>query len=66
MQENNQLYQDNRIETFRQIYIQLKMKVRKPSCKNDARFRGSERRDIIDRTASLCRITLIILEPFKA
>jgi hypothetical protein len=63
MQENNQVYQDNRIETFRQIYIQLKMKVGKPSCKNGARFRGSERGDIIDRTTSLCRI---ILEPFKA
>jgi hypothetical protein len=36
------LYQDNGIETFRQIYIQIEMQVGKLKWKTGARFRGSE------------------------
>lgn len=56
--ENNQLYQDNRIETFRQIYVQINMQVGKPKWKTGARFRGSETVGIdIDRITSVYRIT---------
>jgi len=54
--KNNQLYQDNRIETFRQIYVQIKMQVGKPRWNTGAR--GSETGGIdIDRNTSMYRVT---------
>lgn len=56
--KNNQLYQDNRIEKFKQIIIQIKMQVGKPRWNTGTRFRGSETGGIdIDRNTSLYRIT---------
>jgi hypothetical protein len=56
--KKNQLYQDNRIETFRHIYVQIKMRVGKPRWHTGARFWGSETGGTdTDRNTSLYRVT---------
>lgn len=49
-QQNNQLYQEYRIETIRKISVQIKTKVcrPKPRVKKGATFRGSKGRSIIN------------------
>jgi len=52
-QENNQLYQDYGIEKFRNISLQIKMQVRKPSRNNSARHMKVEGGSIANRN-TLC------------